>query len=94
MASNSDDFKIQLKVRDNFDNWFLAWLHNDIESSKMKLKENEVFSFINPPIHGGDYTIDNIKPLDILVHFQLLGQICEQTKDLPDGTKVNIKVDK
>lgn len=90
VANDLDDFKVQLKIADNFNNWFLGWLHQDIENSKVKLKENEVYSFKQPPILGGDYSFANIEPIDISVHFHLAGQICEKTKDLPDGTKVNI----
>ena len=94
VANDVADFKAQLKINDNFDNWFLGWLHEDIEKSQIKLKDNEVFSFKKPPILGGDYSFDNLSPTDISVHFQLAGQICEQTKDLPDGTNINVTTDK
>ncbi|MFH5972291.1 T6SS immunity protein Tdi1 domain-containing protein, partial [Clostridium perfringens] len=55
------------------------------------LKENEVYSYKKLPVIGGAYSIDNIDPTDMSVHFAFSGQICEQIKDLPDGTKVNIK---
>jgi len=29
-----------------------------------------------------------MEPTDLSVHYQLLGEICEQTRDLPRGTKV------
>lgn len=41
---------------------------------------------------GGDYSIENIDPVDISVHFAFTGQICEQISGLPDGTKFNIKI--
>ena len=90
VANDVEDFKAQLKIDENFNNWFLGWLHNDIESSGIKLKENEVFSFKKLPIIGGEYSFENIEPVDISVHFYLSGQICEQTKNLADGTKVRI----
>ncbi len=90
VANDIEDFKVQLQVAENFDNWFLSWLHDDIENSGIKLSDREVFSFKINPILGGQYTFDNIEPVDISVHFQLTGQICEQIKDLPDGTKINI----
>jgi hypothetical protein len=43
---------------------------------------------------GGEYSVDNIEPTDMNVHFAFSGQICQQVKDLPDGTKVNIKYKK
>jgi hypothetical protein len=39
---------------------------------------------------GGTYDIDNFLPTDMSVHFTFTGQICEQIKELPHGTKINI----
>ncbi|MFL5765997.1 MAG: T6SS immunity protein Tdi1 domain-containing protein [Bacteroidia bacterium] len=94
VAENLEDLKRLLKIQDNYDNWFLSWLHPEIENSGIKLKDNEVFSFNKMPALGGEYTFDNIEPVDISVHFHLTGEICRQIKDLPDGTKVNVKADK
>jgi hypothetical protein len=57
------------------------------------LKESEVYSFKQMPVIGGEYSVDNIEPTDMSVHFAFTGQISEQIKDLPDGTKVNVKFD-
>jgi hypothetical protein len=92
IANSIEQFKVLLKIPENYDNWFLAWLHPEIESSGIKLKEQQVFSFKKMPILGGEYTFENIEPVDISVHFQLTGEICRQIKNLPDGTKVNIKI--
>jgi hypothetical protein len=44
------------------------------------------------PILGGEYTVDNIKPVDIKIHFELTGIIGEQIKDLPNGTMIKLKI--
>lgn len=92
VAESIDDFKVKLKDDDNYNNWFLAWLHEDIENSGIELKENEVFSFKIMPVLSGKYTFDNIEPTDIIVHFQITGQICEQIQNHLDGTSIEIKV--
>lgn len=92
VADGIDDFKVKLKDDDNYNNWFLAWLHEDIENSGIELKENEVFSFKIMLVLGGKYIFDNIEPTDIIVHFQITGQICEQIQNHPDGTNIEIKV--
>jgi hypothetical protein len=92
VAESIDDFKAKLKDDDNYNNWFLAWLHEDIENSGIELKENEVFSFKIMPVLSGKYTFDNIEPTDIIVHFQITGQICEQIQNHPDDTNIEIKV--
>ena len=60
----------------------------------MTLKGNEVYSYKKLPVIGGEYSVDNMEPTDMSVHFAFSGQICEQIKDLPDGTKVNINYEK
>ena len=44
------------------------------------------------PVLGGAYSVENIKPTNIGTHLAFTGLICEQIKDLPDGTKVGIKI--
>jgi len=92
IANDLSQFEILLKDQINIDNWFLANLVEQLINSGKILKENEVYSFKILPIIGGDYSIGNIEPTDMSVHFALTGQICEQIKDLPNGTKVNINI--
>jgi hypothetical protein len=37
---------------------------------------------------GGSYEVENLQPTDLSAHYSLLGEICEQTRDLPRGTKL------
>ncbi len=76
------------------DNWFLPLLIEKLLIAGKTLKENEVYSYLKIPVIGGEYSVDNIEPTDISVHFAFCGQICEQIKDLLNGTKVSIKLDK
>jgi hypothetical protein len=76
---------------EKIDNWFLPSLVEQLLAAGKNLKENEVYSYKKLPVIGGEYSIDNIEPTDMSVHFAVSGQICERIKDLPDGTKVNIK---
>jgi len=81
----------QLLTEDeNLDNWFLPSLIDQLEAAGKILKPNEVYSYKKLPVIGGEYSIENIEPIDASVHFAFSGQICEQIQNLPDGTKVNI----
>ena len=90
VAANLELFELYRNEEDKIDNWFLPLLVEKLISAGKTLKENEVYSYIINPVLGGEYLIENIKPTDMSVHFAFSGQICEQIKDLPDGTKVNI----
>jgi hypothetical protein len=76
---------------EKFDEWLLPLLVEKLIQSGKILNENQVYSFKKPPVLGGEYALENMEPINMSVHFAFSGQICEQIKDLPDGTKVNIK---
>ena len=92
IADSLEEFEQLLHDDENVDNWFLATLVAELINKGMILKENEVYSFKKLPALGGEYSVDNLEITDISVHFGLTGNIAEQIKDLPDGTKVNFKV--
>jgi len=91
VADSLEEFDNHLNDDDKIDNWFLPLLIEKLISAGKTLKENEVYSYKQIPVIGGEYSVDNIEPTDMSVHFAFSGQICEQIKDLPNGTKVNIK---
>lgn len=90
VATDSEHFTKLLTDENNIDNWFLPQLIDDLINSGKILMENEVYSYKNLPVLGGGYSVDNIDPTDMSVNFAFTGQIFEQIKNLPDGTKVNI----
>ena len=93
VADNVTQFESFLSEKDKIDNWFLPLLIDKLINAGKTLKESEVYSFKIMCILGGDYSVENIEPTDISVHFALTGQISYQISDLPDGTKVNIKIE-
>jgi len=94
VADNLQQYQQFLNEEEKIDNWFLPLLIEKLLITGKTLKDNEVYTYKKLPVIGGEYSVDNIEPTDISVHFAFSGQICEQIKDLSDGTKVNIKVEK
>jgi hypothetical protein len=91
VADDLQQFEQYLNDEDKVDNWFLPLLVEKLIKAGKTLKENEVYSYKKSPVIGGEYSEDNIEATDMSVHFTFTGEICQQIKDLPDGTKVNIK---
>ena len=60
----------------------------------LTLGPSQCYSFKNPPILGGAYSVENVWPADLAVHYSFQADICKQAKDLPDGTKVKIVIGK
>jgi len=91
VADSLQQFEQYLDDEEKVDNWFLPLLVEQLITAGKTLKENEVYSFKKMPVIGGEYSVDNIEPTDMSVHFAFTGQISKQIKDLPDGARVNIK---
>ena len=88
VADNGDHFK-ELMVQSDFANeWFIPHLIGDLIESGQPLADGQCYSCDIPPGLGGEFTVDNVKPTDILIHFSMFGQIFRQIKDLPEGTPI------
>ena len=92
VADTIEDFEERLKDIEQVNEWFMIDLATELRHSEKKLKDGQLYSYYKLPIIGGDYTVDNFAPLGIEEHFGYLGDIHKQIKDLPDGTKVEIKI--
>ncbi len=93
VADDLQQFENFLEDEDKVDNWFLPLLVEQLIIAGKTLKENEVYSFKKLPVIGGEYSVDNYEPTDMSVHFAFTGKISEQIQELPDGTKLNIKME-
>jgi len=56
--------------------------------SGLRLAPGQCFSYIVPPILGGEWEAANFEATDLAVHFGILGQIHLQVKDLPEATPI------
>ena len=81
--------KKKLQDKDVVSDWFLVDLIAALKAEGKKLDMGQVYSYKKLIVLGGDYSLDNFVPTDIEVHFSFAGQIHQQVKDLPPGTKIN-----
>ncbi|MET0244354.1 MAG: T6SS immunity protein Tdi1 domain-containing protein [Flavitalea sp.] len=94
IADTVDDFHDLIHRPEKIDEWFLPFLVESLIESGKILQPDEVYSCKIPPLFGGEYELDNIIPTDMNIHFGFTGQVFQQIKTLPDGAKVNIRVQK
>jgi hypothetical protein len=92
IADNSDQFTQLLNDEQTLDIWLLPAFVEKLVAAGQTLKNNEVYSPKTLTVLGGSYDPENFWPTDMKVHLKFTGVICEQIKDLPDGTPVNIKI--
>ncbi|MHC4345289.1 MAG: T6SS immunity protein Tdi1 domain-containing protein [Planctomycetota bacterium] len=94
IASSGDEFQRQLKSGTSIDDWFLPQLVGDILASGVRFGPNQCLSFKKPPFLSGEYERNNFEVTDLAVHFSILGQLYQQVKDLPEGTRISdIKIE-
>jgi hypothetical protein len=90
VADNREHFADLIDQGDNAEDWLLISLVDACVGAGLELSPNQCYGFKLPPILGGSYAVENIVPTDLSVHYSFLADICRQTNDLPDGTKVRI----
>lgn len=89
VAENIEEFRAKLQDPEVVRDWFLVDLITALKEEGKKLESAQVYSYKKLIVLGGDYSTDNFEPTDIEVHFSFAGQIHQQVKDLPPGTKIN-----
>jgi hypothetical protein len=93
ITGSIDQFQQLRQQRENVDQWFIPQLVIDMINSGVRLAPGQCCSYKKPPILGGEIELSNFEPMDLSVHFSILGQIHRQVKDLPPGTKIkDIKI--
>jgi hypothetical protein len=88
VSKNSSEFRQQLNDKEFVYEHMVANAVGDLRQSGKVLGKGQTYSFIKPPVLGGEYVPENIEMTDIEVHFSIMGQIHRQVKDLPEGTEV------
>jgi Domain of unknown function (DUF1851) len=92
LAEDRDDFCTKIDLDDNANNWLLMSLVDSCVSAGMVLAENQCYGYVMPPIFNGKYTVENLIPTDLSVHYSFLAAIYRQAQALPDGTKARVVV--
>jgi hypothetical protein len=89
VASDVGEFRSLVSKPENMNQWFIPQLVGDLKESGMNLKTGQCYSYKVPPVLGGELQVTNFEPVDLSVHFSVLGQIHNQLKDLQPGTSVS-----
>jgi len=92
IADSREDFIVQIDAGDNANNWLMIPLVDECVASGLTFTDNQCHGFRIPPTLGGEYSVENVEPTDLSVHYSILADIFRQTKDLPDGTPIRTVV--
>jgi hypothetical protein len=88
LASDVAAFKAAVVQKENLQRWLSPAIVEGQAAVGMTPGENECLSFKRPPILGGRLAPDNFEVSNVEVHFSVAGQIHQQVKNLPPGTKI------
>jgi len=69
--------------------YFQSFFVMDMRKMRGELEAQECYSCDVPPTLGGDLEPENFDRTDLSTHFSILGQLHRQTKDLPEGAKID-----
>lgn len=89
VVDSFEEFEGLLCDREFVTNYFLPGLIVNLRNAGKTLAPGELYSYQQPPILGGECTVENFEPVNIKVHFSIAGQICAQAVNLPEGTPIS-----
>jgi hypothetical protein len=93
LAGSREEFSDLLDLGDNASDWLLIPLVNQLVAAGKVLINKQCYGFIQIPILGGDYVVENIAVRDVEFQYAALGPIFEKLEDVPDGTKVEFRIE-
>ncbi|MFN8012073.1 MAG: DUF1851 domain-containing protein [Holophagaceae bacterium] len=92
LVDSRDAFAEAIHEGEHAQDWFLAPLVDRLREAGIHLKAGECYGFIQLPVFGGAYSIENIRPMALAHVFKALGPILEGIKEIPDGERVKFRI--
>jgi hypothetical protein len=89
VASTHEEFDALCDDREQRRKWFAGFLVMELRKHYGEPPAGKCFSCKIPLSLGGRFETGNFEPTDIKIHFSILGQLHQQTMNLPEGTRIN-----
>ena len=89
MWESRETMEASLATPEGQDQYLRAGLAMSAERSGITLDLSEVYDLAPPPILGGPLEVENITKMDFVVALDIAGQIHDQVRGLPPGTKIS-----
>lgn len=91
VADSRDDFCLKVDTDNNANNWLLIPLVDRLVEAGITLSPGRCYSFIMPPVLGGEFTLENTTTLAIGEHYGVYTSIHQQIRGLPNEAQVILK---
>lgn len=89
VADSLASFTARLQEPEGRDDLLLGGLILAARSRGLLLNAGECYDFRIPPVLGGEMSADAMEIMSFVVKAHIAGQVHEQVKDLPPGTRIN-----
>jgi hypothetical protein len=86
--ANRETLQRELDTDDGQDQYLLGGLAMAAERQGLALGVDEVYDFVQPPILGGQFAVENITTMSFVVSVNIAGQLLGQVRQLPPGSKI------
>ncbi len=89
VAESTEEFDAMCDNREQRKTWFAGFLVMELRKRLGELSPGQCYSCKIPLSLGGKMEPDNFSRVDLRVHYSILGQLQQQVKKLPPGTKLD-----
>ena len=94
VAESQEEFDRLCDDRERRRSWFVGFLFTEVRKKLGDLSAGQCYSCKKPLSLGGELEPENFERTDLQVHYSILGQLHQQIRHLPAGTKINkIKIE-
>ena len=92
LADSRDHFADRLDDDEVANDWLMIPLVDRLVAAGKTLTQSQCYAFIQPPILGGDYVVENVTIRSVDSQYSALGRFFEKLEGVPDGTKIEYQV--
>ena len=92
IAESTEDYNELVKDKEFNEDWFMESIVSEAKNRLGSLKDGYKYYLVIPGVLNGDYGGDNIQSVPFYEVIRYSGDIGRQIKDLPEGSKVDLKV--
>jgi hypothetical protein len=89
VAPDRESLEAKLATEAGQDELLLGGLALAADRYGVRLGPDEIYELMPPPALGGSFDVERIQPADFVVSINIAGQIHEQIRDLPPGTRIS-----
>ncbi len=91
LAASREEFERKVDEDQNYNDWLMIPLIDRLVAAGVILSPGQCYAFVQLPVLGGSYGIENVRPVGVEERIAFLGDVYRQIVDLPQGAKVKFE---